>query len=234
MRSTILPSLLQQVYAHPFNIALSNGTLPKDVFETFLRQDILYLIDFSQALQYLAPRLSEKKHNELCSELSAYVLKEMPFLYDFPSYSDTPSFFQPRRILVKKNEAVTNYTHFLIDNAKNKPIEIAVASILPCFYLYSELGKQMAKNDQDNNPYKEWIESYTHPVFLSYTQQFIDIFDTVATECEQENMINALKEATGFEIKLWDSVYPTAIPLDIKSHLCVEICSVQKDIYKIS
>ena len=205
MRSAITPHLLERVHKHPFNVALCNGTLPMGEFEKFKQQDRLYLKDYSYAFKHLAPRLTNPAHQELCNELSKYVFKEVPFLDKNPSM-----FFQPTPYATFKSLPVSNYTRFFLYNAKNKPVGIALASLLPCFYLYSELGKRMNAEVQPNNPYYKWIKSYSSDIFLIHTQRLIEMFNELGDENfsreEEIMMTEAFIQGTMFELALWDSV----------------------------
>ncbi|MFV9927060.1 MAG: hypothetical protein AB8V23_04640 [Candidatus Midichloria sp.] len=43
----------------------------------------------------------------------------------------------------------------------NEPVEVATAAVLPCFWVYNEVGLSIARYASADNPYARWIESYS-------------------------------------------------------------------------
>lgn len=206
----IKPHLLK-MHNHPFNIGLHRGTLPRSTFRNFLEQDRLYLKDYSNALKRIAIRLNNKQHQKLFHQLSEDTFKTHITLY--PKYlpkSYPPSFFHCAQLPTTKILAVSNYTDYLLNVAKSAPIEIAVASLVPCFYLYSEVGLKLRSTVRPNNPYKNWLESYSDASNLLSTQLAMNTLQELAFESssiEQKNMISAFVKSTEFELAIWDSIY---------------------------
>ena len=61
----------------------------------------------------------------------------------------------------KITTAYLGYTSFLINTAHTESVEVAAAAILPCFWIYNEIGKYIKENAvTKNNPYKKWIDTY--------------------------------------------------------------------------
>jgi thiaminase/transcriptional activator TenA len=53
--SNITP-IYDAILAHPFNQELMHGTLSRERFEFYIKQDALYLMDFAKALSVLAAK----------------------------------------------------------------------------------------------------------------------------------------------------------------------------------
>lgn len=212
MRLAITPHLTA-IHMHPFNIDLGNGTLPKPVFRAFIEQDRLYYLDFSKALKQTATRLTHKEHQRLFFNLSDDILKTEAKLHQkYLAKNQFLSLFQPTHIATEKNMQITQYTEYLLATSSNAPIEVAVASVLPCFYIYSELGQQMKLNLKENNPYRLFIGSYSSERFLSSTQSIINTVHELENKLgflEEKQMIEAFIKSTEFEISFWDSLYKT-------------------------
>ena len=45
-----------------------------------------------------------------------------------------------------------HYTHYLLALAHNAPYEMAVAALLPCFWIYWEVGKHLLETARPDNP----------------------------------------------------------------------------------
>ena len=52
------------------------------------------------------------------------------------------------------------YTSFLLATAYHEPWEVLLAALLPCFWLYWDVGKAIAREAGADNPYRAWIDTY--------------------------------------------------------------------------
>lgn len=209
--------LLRKIYTHPFNVGLCNGTLPIPIFRTFLEQDRLYLFDFSRALNLTAIRLGNERHQGVLLRLAQDTVKtEMTFHDKYLSRYQTPTLFQSNQFLVKeKTPVVAQYTGYLLECARNAPIEVAVGSLIPCFFVYSKLGLYMRSRLKQNNPYEQWIASYFKQQFLYATQSIIQVGEELIEEDEStaaSNMTTACLQSMEFEILFWDSMLNPSPP----------------------
>ena len=104
---------------------------------------------------------------------------------------------------------VVHYLRHQEHHATMEPIPVALASLIPCFYLYNVLGQYMQqKKIAPDNPYRLWIESYSSPTFQTSTQYMIDVFNDVGTPEIKALYFNRIMKAwvqsIEFEIALWD------------------------------
>lgn len=51
------------------------------------------------------------------------------------------------------------YTQYLIATTATAPLEEALAAVLPCFWIYREVGHHVAKHCMQANPYMRWIKT---------------------------------------------------------------------------
>ena len=205
-------TLFRKAQQHPFNIGLYRGTLPRKAFNHFLVQDKLYLHEFSGVLKKIATRLPQEHHQQLFHKFSDYILKtEMSLHHKYLSPSFTSFFAHKEFKPMEQLPTVSEYIRYLHKTADNEPVAIAVASCLPCFSLYSDLGLHMKQQGvEKNNPYYLWIESYSSKNFLSSRDLLIDVTNNLAStqdEALQKKMIHAFIKSTHYELLFWDSVY---------------------------
>ena len=215
LEKAITPHLMDKILRHPFNQELHQGTLPIQKFNSFLEQDCLYLSDYSTALTFTADRLVKSDHKQLFYRLANEIRIEANQLQAMhPSHTDvaktTPTFFQPVQFAAEKIPVISNYTQHLLTNSNHAPIEVAIASLLPCFFIYSRLGMHMQENVPEKNPYKTWIASYSNEGFLASTKSIIQITEELSqglSTIAEQNMINAFVTSSEFELAFWDSAY---------------------------
>ena len=86
-----------------------------------------------------------------------------------------------------------------------------MAAILPCFWVYMEVGEYILANQtKGENQYQEWIDTYGGDEFGNAVKLAIDICDDMAAkggESLREAMTNAYVMCTKMEWMFWDSAY---------------------------
>ena len=85
-----------------------------------------------------------------------------------------------------------------------------VAALLPCFWLYWDVGCAIAQNAAADNPYRAWIDTYADPRFGEAVQSVIATADRAAattTEAIRDRMHSAFTRATQYEWLFWDGAY---------------------------
>lgn len=198
---TIAP-IYQQIICHPFNDELAEGTLDIKRFVFYMEQDAHYLISFSKALAFIAARTdsSENVHHFLNFSLGALVA-ERQLHANFLAKNDNWDLPSPACIV---------YTQYLIATAATAPLVEAIAAVLPCFWIYREVGHHIAANTKKNNPYKQWIETYSSQEFSEVTDQAISILDDLASHCFTKSlaqMKKAFEYSSLFEWHFWNDAY---------------------------
>lgn len=194
--------LLHTIQNQAFNLALSQGTLPKHKFIFYMVQDALYLADYARALALTAGRLPDSAEVQEFIQFALEAINEERLLHSLylPAYQS----------LHEQNPSCFLYTNYLLRMAALSPVEEAVASLLPCFYIYHAVGKKMAAQSHKNNPYQEWIDLYSSTAFETSVQKAIACTNKLgnqATEKQKEAMIKAFMRATQLEWQFWESMY---------------------------
>jgi thiaminase/transcriptional activator TenA len=106
---------------------------------------------------------------------------------------------------IEKSPAYNAYTDFLINNAFNSPYPVAVAALLPCFWIYYKTGEYVLNNTVNNNPYRKWIDTYSGDEYIQYTTRFIYITENLGQKASpiiREQMENAFIEGTKNELRV--------------------------------
>ncbi len=214
MQGAIRNTFRARIYEHPFNQGLSDGTLSIHHFYHFLEQDKQYLCQFSKSLACVAKRSIHREHRDILMQLSDDEFKSQAKLHDKYLCMNTHlTLFSNKTHLFKhQNDGIKHYIHHIDQMAERAPLPVAIASLIPCFYIYSALGSSMQeKGIARDNPYQLWIESYSNHRFLTSTQLIMQILnELMSTERETIHFnpcMNAFTQSVRFEIGFWDSVY---------------------------
>lgn len=186
----------------PFIKELIAGTLPREVFNRYLQQDALYIENYSRVLANIASRLPEI--DQVASFLDfakdgVAVEEEMHKSY----LADTDI------SKVVKSPACLLYCSILSAQA-TAPVEVAAAAILPCFWVYHEVGKYIKANAAEGNPYQKWIDTYDNPWFDKSNTRAIEISDRLAENGSAQlraAMTDIYVTCTRMEWMFWESAY---------------------------
>ena len=92
----------------------------------------------------------------------------------------------------------------------HRSYEEGLAALLPCFWIYREVGIHIHKNSADNNPYQKWIDTYSGEEFAKIVQDMIDLTDRSADIASPEIrklMLQAFVHSTNLEWMFWDGAY---------------------------
>jgi len=195
----------QSILEMPFVAELANGTLPKEKFQFYMAQDSLYLEHFGRALALIAARANDISHTLKYLKYAETAIVVENILHE--------SYFQNFG-LTEKGEiqpACHHYIHFLKSTAALDSVEIAMAAVLPCFWIYKKVGDHIYNNLQsENNPYQRWIDTYGGEEFGDAVEQAINLCDEVASETTpavRQKMTEAFITSSRMEYHFWEAAY---------------------------
>jgi thiaminase/transcriptional activator TenA len=189
----------------PFIDELLDGKLPVEKFQFYIAQDSHYLEHFGRALSLIGARAGDLQDALSFMRFAEGAIVVENALHQF--------YFTDYGIKHKGNiePACHHYVHYLKSTAALEQVEIAMAAVLPCFWIYKEVGDHIYKNQRTKtNPYQKWIDTYAGEEFGILVQQAIGICDRVAEQCtlaQQDAMTQAFVTASRLEWMFWDGAY---------------------------
>src|SRR4029077_9792302 len=154
---TITP-IYAAILDHPFVRGLTDGSLPREAFRFYAVQDALYLRDFARALSIAAARAPQDEWIIMFNEHAAGALKVERSLHEsfFAEWGLTPEAVAATP-LAPANQA---YTSYLLATAYGAPFHEAVAALLPCYWIYWEVGRALERLGSTDPLYARWIGPY--------------------------------------------------------------------------
>ena len=199
-----IESIYKPILEHPFNQELAQGTLAKERFQFYIKQDSLYLLDFARALAIAASRTTDPNDLVLLLDFSKGAIIAERGLHEF--YFD----FYGIKLDVEKAPGCFTYTNFLISITKHGSYEESLAALLPCFWIYQEVGLHIHKNSVVENPYQKWVDMYSGEEFQNVVKNAIGLTDRIAKDVNDkqlQKMKEAFIKSTQLEWLFWDSAY---------------------------
>jgi thiaminase (transcriptional activator TenA) len=103
-----------------------------------------------------------------------------------------------------------HYVSYLLATAYAEPYEVVLGALLPCFWIYAEVGRDIHARSVNPNPYQAWIDTYASEEFHHAVQAVIEATNDVsraASPALRERMHAAFTRATQLEWAFWDSAY---------------------------
>ncbi|KAA0022441.1 TenA family protein [Antrihabitans cavernicola] len=200
---------------------LGDGTLPLDVFRTYIEQDALYLAGYTKALALLAARSPDPVTAGFWSNASSTAATVELSLHQrlltggsLPQADTAPV----------HSAACLGYVSYLIATAATEPYGVGAAAALPCFWIYADVGRTLAATAKDvlaadpAHPYAQWVTTYDDPAFqdeVARAREVVDAAGAAATEAERTQMITAFTIAARYELMFWDTALnPQPWPAD--------------------
>ena len=141
-----------QILDLPFVRALGEGTLDEDLFAFYLDQDALYLRDYSRALATLSARTDTAAAQVHWAAGAHEAIAAESQLHE--------GWLANRARLGGASPITMGYTNFLRASAAGDDYVVGAAAILPCYWLYEEVGAVLSSQNHADHPYAEWLSMY--------------------------------------------------------------------------
>jgi thiaminase (transcriptional activator TenA) len=198
-------SLRASIHGLPFNRELAAGTLDRERFQHYITQDALYLGEFSRALALAAARAPDTATVQAFAQsaLGAVAVERALHEHFLRAFGIDPAALTD----TEPAPDCLAYTNFLFATAYHEPWEVLVAALLPCFWIYWDVGCAIAETAAPHNPYRAWIDTYADPRFGEAVQTVIATTDraaAAASETVRRRMLAAFIRATQYEWLFWD------------------------------
>lgn len=192
----------------PFNQALAHGTLRREVFAQYMVQDAHYLVAFGRALAVAAAKADGADGVvQFAAAAQEAVQAERALHHSFmQDYAVTPEVFARTPL----SPTCHHYGHFLQSVAWSRPYPVALAALLPCFWIYAEVGVALQQRSVPGNPYQSWIDTYGGEDFHAHVRAVRQTIDAVAAQVDAQTlaeMHTAYTDAARLEWMFWDSAY---------------------------
>jgi hydroxymethylpyrimidine/phosphomethylpyrimidine kinase len=196
---------LDAIYGLEFIRGLAAGTLAEDQFAYYLAQDAIYLNGYSRALaraSALAPteaaQLFWARSAQQCLEVESELHR---------------TWLSTRTVEHVLGPVTKSYVDHLLAASASGSYGVLVAALLPCFWLYAEVGRTLhaqflAAGAPEAHPYAQWLRTYADEDFAQATREAVAMADEAgrkASADEQDAMLQAYRHSCRFEVDFFDA-----------------------------
>jgi thiaminase/transcriptional activator TenA len=197
------------IHAHAFLSELHAGTLATERFTYFILQDYIYLLDFAQVLCLGGA----KSPNLATLELFArHALAAVEVERSFHATFGRTMGLSPKQLDKTIAGPVTRaYIDHLQAVARGGALNELVAAVLPCYWIYGDIGKRLFKG-RPRRPkiYRDWIELYASDEFWRPVREQIGLLDELGSQASSHQkrlMSEHFVRSSRYEYLFWDQAY---------------------------
>ncbi len=157
----------------PFVRALGDGSLPAGAFTWYLAQDALYLNRYAASLAVAASLATDEAERAFWHDCSTSAIATELLLHESWVAADVVARTAPSAV-------TTAYLdHFAAVEAAGD-YAVLIAALLPCFWIYADVGDALAGRSRPGHPYADWLATYADEAFAAATRRAIAIAENAA------------------------------------------------------
>jgi len=203
-----ITGIYDAILAHPFVTGLTDGRLPEAAFAFYVVQDALYLQRYAEALAAVASRAPVSAQTEMFARHAAGVITVERALH----HSLLPELGLDPGAIDAAEPAPTTlaYTSYLLATVRGGSYAEGVGAVLPCYWIYWEVGKELLRRGSPDPRYQKWIDTYGGDEFAAEVREVIEAADGLAADlspAERARVHRHFRATSRYEWMFWDMGY---------------------------
>jgi thiaminase (transcriptional activator TenA) len=193
------------ILRHPFLTGLTDGSLDERAFAFYVVQDAHYLRDYARALAVVGAKAPSEgaiatfaRHAagaiEVERELHATLFGELGIPADAAASAEVAP-------------TCRAYTSYLLATVYGGSFAEGVGAVLPCYWIYWEVGKALVAKGSPNPRYQRWIDTYAGEEFAGVVREVLAITDELGPRlsADERGRVRAHVVTTSrYEWLFWD------------------------------
>jgi thiaminase (transcriptional activator TenA) len=195
-------------FNHPFVKGIGDGTLSLESFRYYVMQDAYYLSHFAKVQSLGAAKAKDlSTTNRMAIHAQGTYEAELSLHENFSKRLDIT---EQEQANFKPAPTAYAYTSHLYRAAHNGHLGDIIAAILPCYWLYYEIGENLKECTPEEPIYQEWIAAYGGDWFKTMVEEQINRLDEIAetvTEEDRERMKEHFIISSQYEYSFWEMAY---------------------------
>jgi thiaminase/transcriptional activator TenA len=200
--------IYRAIMAHPFLEGLADGSLPAGSFAFYVVQDALYLQDYARVLATVASCAADSAHTEMFARHAASVVSVERQLHD----SLLADLGLDPAVVDAAEPAPTTlaYTSYLLAAARCGSYAEGVAAVLPCYWIYREVGRELQRRGSPDPRYQRWIDTYGGEEFDAEVREVLTAADQLGpglAAAERARAHQRFRASSRYEWMFWDMGY---------------------------
>jgi thiaminase/transcriptional activator TenA len=205
---TAATPIYEAILAHPFLTGITDGSLPEERFRFYVKQDSLYLREYARCLAFASVKAPTSEWCEMFAAHAQSALNVERSLHE--AYFASWGLAHDDVMATPPTPTTVAYTSYLLRIAGTGTFEELVGAILPCYWIYWEVGKELLKHGSPNATYQRWIDAYASEQFASAVQRVLDAADRSAADLPESRRSSIQAHyltASRYEWMFWDAAF---------------------------
>ncbi len=195
-----------RILRHPFVTGLTDGSLPMDSFAHYVWQDALYLRDYARALALVAAKASDDASVAMFAAHAQGAVEVEKQLH--AGFARELSVAYPAAFAQPPSPTTVAYTSYLLRVCALGEFTAALAAVLPCYWIYAEVGAALLSRSSPQPLFARWIETYGGDEFAATVADVLEAVDR-AGETAGPAQVAAMREhaliTAKYEWMFWDA-----------------------------
>lgn len=192
---------------HPFVKGLGDGTLNQEKFKHWLKQDYVYLIEYSRLFALGSAKAEDLETMTTFAELLHGTLHMEMALHR--QYAAKFKITSEELEATYPASTTTAYTSYMLNVSQRGGIENVVASVLACAWSYNFIGKELAKlpGALEHDFYGDWVSMYSSEEFTKLANDCIELMNKMAEGKPESDLIRLeeiVVKTSLYEYMFWD------------------------------
>ena len=203
---------IRPVYAaileHPFLRGLADGTLLEERFRYYILQDGIYLREYARALSLAGVRSLDESTLLMFDEHSAGTIAVERGLHE--DFLKDLGVTREEAQATEASPTTLAYTSYLLKTAALGDYPEVLGALLPCYWIYREVGKTLVEHGSPNARYQRWIDTYAGEEFGSLVEAVLDLTDEVCEDLnpsQKARVGETFVVASRYEWMFWDAAW---------------------------
>jgi len=203
-----IEDIYKEILVHPFVGGLTDGSLNRDAFRFYVIQDAHYLREYARSLSLLAARAPHEDDLVMFCNHAAGAVEVERALHE----SFLPDFGMTRTDVDAALVAPTNlaYTSYLLRTCYSGSFAEGLGAVLPCYWIYWEVGKALIERGSPDPLYGRWIDTYGGEEFAAIVFDVVALTARIADglgPADRSAVLHHFGVTSRYEWMFWDMAY---------------------------
>jgi thiaminase/transcriptional activator TenA len=200
-----IEEVYEAILEHPFLAGLTSGELPRAAFLFYVIQDAHYLREYARALAVCAARAPGEADIQMFAEHAAGAIAvERELHTGFFADAGIP---EADVAATPMAPTCVAYTSYLLASVYGGSFAEALGAVLPCYWIYQEVGTELARRGSPDPLYQRWIDTYGGEEFAAVVAAVIELTDRLGprlSAAETERMTERFRATSRYEWLFWE------------------------------
>ena len=206
--SAAVSGIWPEYYKHPFVKGIEDGTLDREKFRYYIKQDFLYLMEYTKVFGIGIAKAKSIATTKLFASY-VHLLTE--------SEMDIHRGYMGRLGITEQELAETpraldnlSYTSYMLRIAYEEGEAEMLAAILSCAYSYELIARNIVTNNPDSVNhvfYGDWIRGYVSSEYSRENAVLFEMLEKLTvhyTEAQKQHLVDIYVACSRYELAFWD------------------------------